>query len=147
LIPSSLANCPAVNSLSRHRSTRFPILPDSFFLARPSSVLDTYAPSPVMSATRLTGRIPYSNRYADLLFEVVTRRYDARKSIFVSTNKSFTDWAEVFPHAACTVTLVDRLVHRSEIKRIGIQRPPIQQRSACCSPAARKIEGSSRDAV
>ena len=61
------------------------------------------------------GYLSYSNRYADLLFEVVTRRYDTHKSIVLSTNKAFSEWPEVFPHAACTVTLVDRLVHRSEI--------------------------------
>jgi DNA replication protein DnaC len=55
------------------------------------------------------------SRYADLLFEVVTRRYDANKLIVLSTNKAFSAWPEVFPNAACTVTLVDRLAHRSEI--------------------------------
>lgn len=64
------------------------------------------------------GYLSYSNRYADLLFEVVTRRYDAQKPVLVSTNKAFSEWSEVFPHAACTVTLVDRLVHRSEILEI-----------------------------
>jgi len=64
------------------------------------------------------GYLSYSSRYADLLFEVVTRRYDTQRSILVSTNKAFNDWGEVFPHAACTVTLVDRLVHRAEIIEI-----------------------------
>lgn len=64
------------------------------------------------------GYLSYNNRYADLLFEVVTRRYDAHKPIVLSTNKAFSEWSEVFPHAACTVTLVDRLVHRSEIIEI-----------------------------
>jgi len=64
------------------------------------------------------GYLSYSARYADLLFEVVTRRYESRRPIMVSTNKAFADWSEVFPHAACTVTLVDRLVHRSEILEI-----------------------------
>jgi len=64
------------------------------------------------------GYLSYSDRYADLLFEVVTRRYDDLKPILVSTNKAFSDWSEVFPHAACTVTLVDRLVHRSELIEI-----------------------------
>jgi DNA replication protein DnaC len=36
----------------------------------------------------------------------------------LSTNKAFSEWSDVFPHAACTVTLVDRLVHRSEILEI-----------------------------
>lgn len=61
------------------------------------------------------GYLSYSNRYADLLFEVVTRRYDALRPIALSTNKAFNEWPDVFPHAACTVTLVNRLVHRSEI--------------------------------
>ena len=65
------------------------------------------------------GYLSYSNRYADLLFEVVTRRYEANKPILVSTNKAFSEWPEVFPHAACTVTLVDRLVHRSELIEIA----------------------------
>ena len=59
--------------------------------------------------------LSYGNRHADLLFEVVTRRYAAGKPIVITTNKSFEDWNQVFPSAACVVTLVDRLVHRSEI--------------------------------
>ena len=64
------------------------------------------------------GYLSYSPRYADLLFEIVTRRHDAEKPVLVTTNKAFNDWNEVFPHAACTVTLVDRLIHRSEIIEI-----------------------------
>jgi len=63
------------------------------------------------------GYLSYDARYADLLFEVVTRRYEQR-SIILTTNKSFSDWREVFPNAACVVTLVDRLVHRAEIIKI-----------------------------
>ena len=61
------------------------------------------------------GYLSYNSRYADLLFEVVTRRYDAAKPILLSTNKAFSEWSEVFPHAACVVTLVDRLIHRAEV--------------------------------
>jgi DNA replication protein DnaC len=61
------------------------------------------------------GYLSYSNRYADLLFEVVTRRYNDGRAIVLSTNKKFAEWNEVFPHAACTVTLIDRLIHRAEI--------------------------------
>ena len=31
------------------------------------------------------------------------------------SNKAFSEWSEVFPHAACVVTLVDRLIHRAEV--------------------------------
>jgi DNA replication protein DnaC len=61
------------------------------------------------------GYLSYNNRYADLLFEVVSRRYDAPASIVLSTNKPFGEWSTVFPHAACVVTLVDRLLHRAEV--------------------------------
>lgn len=63
------------------------------------------------------GYLSYDNRHADLLFEVVTQRYN-EKSTIVTTNKVFSDWNEVFPNAACVVTLVDRLVHQSEIIEI-----------------------------
>ena len=63
------------------------------------------------------GYLSYSNRHADLLFELVSRRYQ-HKSTVVTTNKAFAEWGEVFPNAACVVSLVDRLMHRAEVVRI-----------------------------
>lgn len=63
------------------------------------------------------GYLSYDNRHADLLFEIVTRRYE-QSSTVITTNKPFADWNQVFPNAACVVTLVDRLVHRAEILSI-----------------------------
>ena len=62
------------------------------------------------------GYLSYDARYADLLFEVVTRRYQSPgHPILLTTNKAFGEWNQVFPNATCVGTLVDRLVHRSEI--------------------------------
>ena len=44
----------------------------------------------------------------------MSRRYET-KSTVVTTNKAFSDWSEVFPNAACVVSLVDRLIHHSEV--------------------------------
>ena len=52
-----------------------------------------------------------------MLFELVSRRY-LHKSTIVTTNRRFADWGEVFPNAACVVSLVDRLMHRAEVIRI-----------------------------
>ena len=60
------------------------------------------------------GYLSYSNRHADLLFELISRRHE-KKSTLVTTNKSFGEWSEVFPNAACVVALIDRLVHHAEI--------------------------------
>jgi DNA replication protein DnaC len=63
------------------------------------------------------GYLSYSTRHADLLFEIVNRRYD-EKSIVVTTNKPFGEWNAIFPSASCVVSLIDRLVHNSEILNI-----------------------------
>lgn len=63
------------------------------------------------------GYLSYDNRHADLLFEIVTRRYQ-KLPLIVTTNKVFQEWSEVFPNAACVVTLIDRMVHRSEVVKI-----------------------------
>jgi DNA replication protein DnaC len=60
------------------------------------------------------GYLSYSNRHADLLFDIVSRRYE-EKATLVTTNRPFSEWSEVFPSASCVVSLVDRLVHHSEI--------------------------------
>jgi len=60
------------------------------------------------------GYLSYSNRHADLLFEIISRRYE-QSSTLVTTNRPFSEWNEVFPNAACVVSLIDRLVHHSEI--------------------------------
>jgi len=65
------------------------------------------------------GYLSYGTRHADLLFEVVSRRYDVKKPIVITTNRPFGEWGETFPNATCVVTLVDRLVHRSEIVSVA----------------------------
>jgi DNA replication protein DnaC len=60
------------------------------------------------------GYLSYSNRHADILFEIISRRYQQRPTL-ITTNKPFSEWAQIFPNAACVVSLVDRLVHHSEI--------------------------------
>ena len=60
------------------------------------------------------GYLSYSHRHADLLFEIINRRYE-RSSTLVTTNRPFSEWNEVFPNAACVVSLIDRLVHHSEV--------------------------------
>ena len=60
------------------------------------------------------GYLSYSTRHADRLFELINRRHETRSTL-ITTNRSFSDWAEVFPNAACVVALIDRLVHHAEI--------------------------------
>jgi DNA replication protein DnaC len=70
--------------------------------------------SPKLLVIDEVGYLAYSNRHADLLFEIISRRYEQSATI-VTTNRPFSEWNDVFPNAACVVSLVDRLVHHSEV--------------------------------
>ena len=63
------------------------------------------------------GYLSYSNRHADLLFNIVSSR-SQRHSTIITTNRPFAEWGEAFPNTACLVALVDRLVHNAEIVAI-----------------------------
>ena len=75
--------------------------------------LKQYA-QPALMVIDEIGYLSYSNRHADLLFEIINRRYEQRSTV-VTTNRPFAEWGEVFPNAACVVSLIDRLVHHSQI--------------------------------
>ena len=73
-----------------------------------------YYSSPDVLCIDEVGYLSYSNRHADLLFEIINRRYES-KSTLITTNRPFSEWGEVFPGAACVVSLIDRLIHHAEI--------------------------------
>lgn len=76
--------------------------------------LSAYARAALLCVDEV-GYLSYGIRHADLLFEIVSQRYREKKSMLITTNRPFADWAEVFPNAACVVSLIDRLVHKAEI--------------------------------
>lgn len=63
------------------------------------------------------GYLSYDSSAADLLYEVINRRYE-RNSILITTNRAFKNWNEVFPNAACIGTMLDRLTHHADIAKI-----------------------------
>jgi len=60
------------------------------------------------------GYLSYDARAADLLFQVVSRRYE-RRSLVLTTNLPFSDWPTIFPNAATVTALIDRVVHHADI--------------------------------
>jgi len=69
---------------------------------------------PALLCVDEVGYLSYDARAADLLFEVVSRRYE-QKSIVISTNLAFKDWPIIFPNASCVTALIDRLTHHADI--------------------------------
>jgi DNA replication protein DnaC len=88
------------------------------------------------------GYLSYSNRHADLLFELVSRRYE-QSSTLITTNRAFAEWHEVFPNAACVVSLVDRLIHHAEILRLegeSYRHKEAQERAAARAAKRRRTK-------
>jgi DNA replication protein DnaC len=72
---------------------------------------------PHLLAVDEIGYLSYDAHAADLLYQIISRRYEQR-SIVVTTNLVFKEWPTVFPNASCAVALVDRLTHHAEIIRV-----------------------------
>lgn len=90
------------------------------------------------------GYLSYSNRHADLLFELINRRHE-KKSTLITTNKAFSEWSEVFPNASCVVAMIDRLVHHADILAIkgeSYRRKEAQERAAAKSKKRKPKESS-----
>jgi len=60
------------------------------------------------------GYLAFDNRNADLLFQVVSRRYE-KKSLVLTTNLAFVDWPTIFPNATCATALIDRVIHHADV--------------------------------
>jgi len=66
------------------------------------------------------GYTPLEPAEASLLFQVMAQRYQQGNSMIVTSNKSFTQWGEVFAGDAVMATAaLDRLLHRATV--ISIQ--------------------------
>lgn len=90
---------------------------------------------PSLIAIDEIGYLAYDPHAADLLFQVVSRRYE-QKSLVVTTNLPFKQWDTVFPNAACAVALIDRLTHHAEI--ITIEGESYRKREAEQAQKARQ---------
>lgn len=75
------------------------------------------------------GYLSYDSRNADLLFQVVSRRYE-RKSLVITTNLAFKEWSTIFPNATSATALIDRLIHHAEV--LAIEGESYRLRDAEC---------------
>src|SRR5437868_13004862 len=60
------------------------------------------------------GYIPFDPEAANLMFSLVSSRYE-RASMIVTSNKPFSAWGEIFGDDAVATAMLDRLVHHAEI--------------------------------
>jgi len=60
------------------------------------------------------GYIPFDPEAANLMFSLVSSRYE-RASMIVTSNKPFSAWGEIFGDDVVAAAMIDRLVHHAEI--------------------------------
>ncbi len=60
------------------------------------------------------GYIPFDPEAANLMFSLVSARYE-RASLIVTSNKPFSSWGEIFGDEVVAAAMIDRLVHHAEI--------------------------------
>src|SRR5580693_4948363 len=60
------------------------------------------------------GYIPFDPEAANLMFALVSSRYE-RASMIVTSNKPFSAWGEIFGDDMAATAMVDRLIHHAEI--------------------------------
>ena len=60
------------------------------------------------------GYIPFDPEAANLMFSLVSARYE-RASMIVTSNKPFSGWGEIFGDDMAATAMIDRLIHHAEI--------------------------------
>jgi DNA replication protein DnaC len=70
--------------------------------------------SPAVLVIDEVGYLPIDKRGADLLFQIISQRYECG-SIILSTNKVFKQWPSIFNNdATLTSAILDRILHHAE---------------------------------
>ena len=89
------------------------LLADAQRQGRLDSELDRLQRIPLLIVDEV-GYIPFDPHAANLMFILVSRRYE-RASMIVTSNKPFSAWGEIFGDEVTAAAMIDRLVHHAEI--------------------------------
>jgi DNA replication protein DnaC len=89
------------------------LLAEAQRLGRLDSELDRLQRIPLLVVDEV-GYIPFDPQAANLMFMLVSRRYE-RASLIVTSNKPFSAWGEIFGDEVTATAMIDRLVHHAEI--------------------------------
>lgn len=63
------------------------------------------------------GYLPMDKQGANLFFQLIAKRYE-KNSIILTSNKSFSDWGEIFSDNVIAAAILDRLLHHCTVINI-----------------------------
>ncbi len=81
------------------------------------------------------GYIPFDPEAANLMFSLVSARYE-RASMIVTSNKAFSAWGEIFGDEVTAAAMIDRLVHHAEILALKGDSYRLQGKDLASPPPA-----------
>jgi DNA replication protein DnaC len=81
------------------------------------------------------GYLPLERQAANLLFALVSRRYE-RGSIIITSNRTFEQWGEILGDAMVAAALIDRLVHHATMIPLKGKSYRLKERGAGIATAA-----------
>jgi DNA replication protein DnaC len=82
------------------------------------------------------GYLPLERQAANLLFALVSRRYE-RGSIIVTSNRGFEAWGEILGDAVVAAALIDRLVHHATMVTLKGKSYRLRERGTDTAPKAK----------
>jgi DNA replication protein DnaC len=82
-------------------------------LGRFAKKLQTYLKPAVLVCDEV-GYLPLDRREANMVFQLVSRRYE-RGSIIVTSNKAFGEWGSILGDDVLASAILDRLLHHCEV--------------------------------
>jgi DNA replication protein DnaC len=85
------------------------------------------------------GYIPFDPAAANLIFQLVSARYE-RASMIVTSNKPFSGWGEIFGDEVVAAAMIDRLVHHAEVIALKGDSYRLRNRDLGRVPAATTTE-------
>src|SRR3954470_15029491 len=111
------------------------LLADAQRAGRLDSELDKLQRIPLLIIDEV-GYIPFDPQAANLMFMLVSRRYE-RASLVVPSNKPFSSWGEIFGDDVVAAAMIDRLVHHAEILSLKGDSYRLKDRDLVRPPRAR----------
>jgi DNA replication protein DnaC len=85
------------------------------------------------------GYLPLERQAANLMFALVSRRYE-RGSIIVTSNRGFEQWGEILGDAMVAAALIDRLVHHATMITLKGKSYRLRERGLDVIPAAHRTD-------
>ena len=119
-----LACAIAVSAVSAGHSAYFTTLDDMVRKLRTADAagdlnrqMRTYLRSAILIIDEV-GYLPLDRRDANLVFQVIARRYE-KGSVIITSNKTFSEWGQVFTDEVLATAILDRFLHHCDVITIN----------------------------